>query len=63
MFLVAGNVTSTGRRMVNVQRRYTSGMSGGPVIDRDDRIIGIVNNTKSFIKLDDWIYNYFLQQP
>ena len=63
MRLVAGNVTSTGERMVRVQRQYAGGMSGGPVIDRNDRIIGIVNNEKGFIKLDDWIYNYFLQQP
>ena len=63
MRLVAGNVTSTGRRIVRVQRQYAGGMSGGPVIDRDDRIIGIVNNEKGFLKLDDWIYNYFLQQP
>lgn len=63
MRLVAGNVTSTGRRIVRVQRQYAGGMSGGPVIDRNDRIIGIVNNEKGFIKLDDWIYNYFLQQP
>lgn len=30
-----------------------------PPTDRNDRIIGIVNNEKGFIKLDDWIYNYF----
>ena len=63
MHLVVGNVTSTGRRMVRVQRKYVKGMSGGPVIDRNDRIIGIVNNEKGFIKLDDWIYTYFSQQP
>lgn len=62
MFLSWGNVFRTNRRLVECDCTTYLGMSGCPVIDTDDHIIGIFrakfnSDYAIFVKFDDWIYN------
>lgn len=55
------SVQSIGARRVEVDFMFLGGMSGGPVMDLDNYIVGIIRGTSNsngvFIKFDNWIYN------
>lgn len=59
------SVQSIGTRLVEVDFAFIGGMSGGPVLDEDDYIVGIIRGTHTsdgitngtFVKFDNWIYN------
>lgn len=59
------SVQSIGTRLVEVDFAFIGGMSGGPVLDEDDYIVGIIRGTRTsggvingtFVKFDNWIYN------
>jgi len=61
MKVASCTVQSIGTRKVEVDFQFIAGMSGGPITDTDNYIIGIVRGTSGsngvFIKFDDWIYN------
>lgn len=70
MYLCRGNVTSVSGRLVDVSQDVFPGMSGGPLLEDGDNIIGFVRgytysgNDPGYgpgriIRLDDWLYNKF----
>lgn len=62
MRLTGGNITEVDGRRVRTKATSFSGMSGGPCLDGNDNIIGIIkgryaNGDSRVIKFDDWLYN------
>lgn len=68
MYLCRGNVSSVSGRIVNVSQSIYPGMSGGPLIEDGDKIIGFVRGytysgtnpgygAGQIIRLDDWLFN------
>lgn len=62
MRLTGGNIKSASDRNLQAANIVYHGMSGGPMIEERDYIIGIISlsygdNGSKIVKLDDWLYN------
>lgn len=61
MRLTGGNITQASGRYIRATNTVVPGMSGGPVLEDRDYIIGIVQGYYSsgshMVKFDDWLYN------
>lgn len=68
LYLCKGSVTSVSGRIVNVSQTIYPGMSGGPLLEDGDSIIGFVRGytytgtnhgygAGQIIRLDDWLFN------
>ena len=68
MYLCWGNITSATDRLINVTQNVYPGMSGGPLLEGDDHIIGFVRayiysgtdpgyGVGEIVKFDNWLFN------